>query len=157
MQPIVTPAQLGLTPSSNLGSTSSSNASTPVPSAVPGTSGYGTTSTPPIVGGLSNSQSQQQQQQQQQMVSQSQQHQQGQQQQQNLGQMSNTGPSGMPSPADLSLMLSLGLGLNPADANQLANLDIQKLAQILVSIIYLDCCNIISFCRYGTVVCKNTK
>ena len=47
----------------------------------------------------------------------------------------NAPPPGMPSPADLSLMLSLGLGLNPSDANQLANLDLQKLAQILVSII----------------------
>ncbi|XP_055711038.1 chromodomain-helicase-DNA-binding protein 7 isoform X3 [Phlebotomus papatasi] len=37
----------------------------------------------------------------------------------------------MPTAADFSLMLSLGLGLNPADANQLANWDISKLAMYL--------------------------
>lgn len=41
----------------------------------------------------------------------------------------------MPTAADFSLMLSLGLGLNPADASQLANLDLQKLAMYLVSIL----------------------
>lgn len=39
----------------------------------------------------------------------------------------------MPSAADISLMLSLGLGLNPSDAQQLANWDLQKLAMYLVS------------------------
>lgn len=42
----------------------------------------------------------------------------------------------MPTAADFSLMLSLGLGLNPADASQLANWDISKLAMYLVSV----CC-----------------
>uniref|UniRef100_A0A6B2EIQ7 Putative snf2 family dna-dependent atpase n=1 Tax=Phlebotomus kandelakii TaxID=1109342 RepID=A0A6B2EIQ7_9DIPT len=37
----------------------------------------------------------------------------------------------MPTAADFSLMLSLGLGLNPADASQLANWDISKLAMYL--------------------------
>lgn len=46
-----------------------------------------------------------------------------------------SGNSQMPSAADISLMLSLGLGLNPADASQLANLDLQKLAMYLVSIV----------------------
>lgn len=45
-----------------------------------------------------------------------------------------TSSSGMPTAADFSLMLSLGLGLNPADPNQLANIDLQKLAMYLVSI-----------------------
>lgn len=45
---------------------------------------------------------------------------------------------GMPTAADFSLMLSLGLGLNPADASQLANLDLQKLAMYLVSIKWWD-------------------
>ena len=48
---------------------------------------------------------------------------------------SKAGTSQMPSAADISLMLSLGLGLNPADASQLANLDLQKLAMYLVSIV----------------------
>lgn len=39
----------------------------------------------------------------------------------------------MPSAADISLMLSLGLGLNPSEAQQLANWDLQKLAMYLVS------------------------
>lgn len=39
----------------------------------------------------------------------------------------------MPSAADISLMLSLGLGLNPSEAHQLANWDLQKLAMYLVS------------------------
>uniref|UniRef100_A0A182LWG1 DNA helicase n=1 Tax=Anopheles culicifacies TaxID=139723 RepID=A0A182LWG1_9DIPT len=39
--------------------------------------------------------------------------------------------AGMPTAADFSLMLSLGLGLNPADPNQLANIDLQKLAMYL--------------------------
>lgn len=119
-----------------MSSTSSSNASTPVPAPIPGTSGYGSIPTPPNVGVLANQQPTQQQQmvgqqgnQQQQQVNQ------GNQQQQQVQGMGGSGPGGMPSAADLSLMLSLGLGLNPADANQLANLDIQKLAQILVSMI----------------------
>ena len=48
-------------------------------------------------------------------------------------QAGSSGQPGMPSAADFSLMLSLGLGLNPADASQLANLDLQKLAMYLVS------------------------
>jgi chromodomain-helicase-DNA-binding protein 7 len=39
----------------------------------------------------------------------------------------------MPSAADLSLLLSLGMG--GLDASQLANLDLQKLAMYLVSIV----------------------
>ena len=39
----------------------------------------------------------------------------------------------MPSAADISLLLSLGMG--GLDASQLANLDLQKLAMYLVSII----------------------
>ena len=53
------------------------------------------------------------------------------QQQSKLSQQSQS-QSQMPSAADISLMLSLGLGL---DANQLANLDLQKLAIYLVSIL----------------------
>lgn len=49
-----------------------------------------------------------------------------------------TSASGMPTAADFSLMLSLGLGLNPADASQLANLDLQKLAMYLVSMKWWD-------------------
>ncbi|XP_052564493.1 uncharacterized protein LOC120426896 isoform X3 [Culex pipiens pallens] len=46
--------------------------------------------------------------------------------------LSGVAPTGgMPTAADFSLMLSLGLGLNPADASQLANLDLQKLAMYL--------------------------
>lgn len=45
--------------------------------------------------------------------------------------------AGMPTAADFSLMLSLGLGLNPADPNQLANIDLQKLAMYLVSIVHI--------------------
>lgn len=50
----------------------------------------------------------------------------------------STPTSGMPTAADFSLMLSLGLGLNPADASQLANLDLQKLAMYLVSMKWWD-------------------
>lgn len=50
----------------------------------------------------------------------------------------STPTGGMPTAADFSLMLSLGLGLNPADASQLANLDLQKLAMYLVSIKWWD-------------------
>lgn len=39
----------------------------------------------------------------------------------------------MPNAADISLMLSLSLGLNPSEAQQLANWDLQKLAMYLVS------------------------
>lgn len=53
-----------------------------------------------------------------------------------LGATTPTG--GMPTAADFSLMLSLGLGLNPADASQLANLDLQKLAMYLVSMKWWD-------------------
>uniref|UniRef100_A0A336LW14 CSON006412 protein n=1 Tax=Culicoides sonorensis TaxID=179676 RepID=A0A336LW14_CULSO len=106
LQPIVTPAQLGLTPSSSTAaSASSSNASTP---------GATMMNAP-----QSTSQLQQQ----------IQQGQQNSQQQQQTSSQNNQG--GMPSAADLSLMLSLGLGLNPADASQLANLDLQKLAHYL--------------------------
>lgn len=36
-------------------------------------------------------------------------------------------------------MISLGLGLNPSDASQLANWDLQKLAMLLVSILRCEC------------------
>lgn len=53
--------------------------------------------------------------------------------------LSGVAPTGgMPTAADFSLMLSLGLGLNPADASQLANLDLQKLAMYLVSMKWWD-------------------
>lgn len=66
----------------------------------------------------------QHQQLQQQLQSHQHQHQQQQQQQQQQ-------TSQIPSAADIGLMLSL---LNPVDANQLANLDLNKLAMYLVSI-----------------------
>lgn len=84
---------------------------------------------------------QQHQQQTQQNTQQSGQHQQHQQQtQQNAqqsGQQSQQGNSSqsqhLPTAADIQLMISLGLGLNPSDASQLANWDLQKLAMLLVS------------------------
>uniref|UniRef100_A0A7G3AIV8 BRK domain-containing protein n=1 Tax=Lutzomyia longipalpis TaxID=7200 RepID=A0A7G3AIV8_LUTLO len=54
-----------------------------------------------------------------------------QQQQQHHHQQQQQQNPPMPTAADFSLMLSLGLGLNPADASQLANWDISKLAMYL--------------------------
>ncbi|KAJ6650068.1 Chromodomain-helicase-DNA-binding protein 7, partial [Pseudolycoriella hygida] len=75
-------------------------------------------------------QQQQQQQAQQQNVQQSQQS-----QLQQSGQQSQQGNSSqsqhLPTAADIQLMISLGLGLNPSDASQLANWDLQKLAMLL--------------------------
>lgn len=79
----------------------------------------------------------QQQQQQQHQQSQQQQNSQSQQSQLQSGQQSQQGNSSqsqhMPTAADIQLMISLGLGLNPSDASQLANWDLQKLAMLLVS------------------------
>lgn len=113
---------MGLTPSSNLSSAgasaSSSNASTPGASCSSGVNAQnllsGQMNAPQTTGAGSQ-----------------------QQQTSSSGSSGQVNPSGMPSPADLSLMLSLGLGLNPADASQLANLDFNKLAHYLVSNVLL--------------------
>lgn len=80
---------------------------------------------------------QQQQSQQQGSLNQQQNAQQSQQSQMQSGQQSQQGNSSqsqhMPTAADIQLMISLGLGLNPSDASQLANWDLQKLAMLLVS------------------------
>lgn len=51
-------------------------------------------------------------------------------------QQNSSSNASMPTAADFGLMLSLGLGLNPNDASQLANWDLQKLAMYLVSVFF---------------------